>query len=150
MNRIHKILARPDNSISQLPLAELRQKWGEYWGMQPHMRISPKMLQKSLAFKMRQVQGEGLSAEQQKQLDNLVAQYKRNPKILDDDAPELKPGVRLVKNYNGAHHSVLVHDNGFEYRDKSYGSLSEIAFVITGTRWNGWVFFGLKKRGACS
>jgi hypothetical protein len=45
---------------------------------------------------------------------------------------------------------VLVCTEDFEYCDKHYGSLSEIAFVITGTRWNGWVFFGLKKRGSGS
>ena len=140
----------PDNNIAQLSLTELRQKWAEYWGIQPHARISPKMLEKSLAFKMRQACGEGLSAEQQKRLDNLVSQYKRNPKFFDEGLSELKPGIRLVKIYNGQHHSVLVRANGFDYRDKHYGSLSEIASVITGTRWSGWVFFGLKKRKARS
>ena len=48
------------NTIAQLILPELRQKWAEYWGIQPHMRISSKMLQKSLTFKMRHAQGEGL------------------------------------------------------------------------------------------
>lgn len=135
------------NNIIQLSLPELRQKWAEYWGMAPHVRIGRKMLEKSLAYKMRQARGEGLTTEQQKRLDNLVAAYKRNPKFFDEGLSGLKPGVRLVKQYNGAHHSVLVKTDGFEYRDKIYGSLSEVAFVITGTRWNGWVFFGLKKRG---
>ena len=137
----------PDNTIAQMSLPELRQKWAEHWGMAPHARIGRIMLEKSLAFKLRETSGEGLSAEQQKRLDNLVAQYKRNPRIFDERSSTLKPGIRLVKNYNGQHHSVLVCAEGFEYRDKNYGSLSEIATVITGTRWNGWVFFGLKKRG---
>lgn len=136
-----------DNNIIQLSLPELRQKWAECWGMEPHARIGRKTLEKSLAYKMRQARGKGLTAEQQKRLDNLVAAYKRNPKFFDEGLSGLKPGVRLVKQYNGAHHSVLVKTGGFEYRDKIYGSLSEIAFVIAGTRWNGWVFFGLKKRG---
>jgi len=136
-----------DNNIIQLSLSELRQKWAEYWGMEPHARIGRKMLEKSLAYKMRQARGDGLTAEQQKRLDNLVAAYKRNPKFFDEGLSGLKPGVRLVKPYNGTHHSVLVKTDGFEYREKIFGSLSEIAFTITGTRWNGWVFFGLKKRG---
>jgi hypothetical protein len=144
----YEINQRSDNSIAHLPLSELRQKWAEYWGRAPHARIGRQMLKKSLEFKMREVRREGLSAEQQKRLDQLVAAYKRNPKFFDEGLSEIKPGVRLVKNYNGAHHSVLVRADGFEYRDKNYGSLSEIAFVITGTRWNGWVFFGLKNRGA--
>ena len=138
----------PDNTIAHLSLPELRFKWAEFWGMAPSVWVGRQMLEKSLAFKMREARGEGLVAEQQKQLDNLVAQYRRNPKFFDEDRSDLKPGIRLVKNYNGTHHSVLVRADGFEYRDKHYGSLSEIASVITGTRWNGWVFFGLKKRKA--
>lgn len=138
---------RLDNNITQLPLEELRQKWAEIWGMKPHGRIGRAMLEKSLEFKLREIRGEGLSQEQRKRLDQLVAAYKRNPGFFDEGLSELKPGVRLVKTYKGEHHSVMVHADGYEYRDKRYGSLSEIATVITGTRWNGWVFFGLKKRG---
>jgi hypothetical protein len=145
-----KINPSPDSNITQLSIAELRQKWAKYWGIKPHVRISPTMLEKSLAFKLREARGDGIPAEQQKQLDQLITAYKRNPRFFDENLSELKPGVRLVKNYNGAHHSVLVRADGFEYCDKRYGSLSEIAFVITGTRWNGWVFFGLKKRKSIS
>ncbi len=145
-----QINQRSDNSIAQLSLAELRQKWTEFWGMEPHARIGRGLLEKSLAFKLREVNGGGLSAEQQRRLDHLITTYKRNPKNFNEGSSELKPGVRLVKNYKGEHHSVLVCMDGFEYRDKHYGSLSEIATLITGTRWNGWVFFGLKKRGAGS
>lgn len=143
-NQINQSL---DGDIIRLSLSELRQEWAEYWGKEPHARIGRRMLEKSLAYKMRQARGEGLTAEQQKRLDNLVAAYKRNPKFFDEGLSGLKPGVRVVKQYNGAHHSVLVKDDGFEYRDKIYGSLSEVAYAITGTRWNGWVFFNLKKRG---
>lgn len=136
-----------DNNIARLSLMALRHKWAEYWKFEPHAHIGRTMLIKSLEFKMREARGDGLSAEQQQRLDNLIAQYKRNPKIFEERSPAIKPGVRLVKNYNGQHHSVLVRADGFEYRDKTYGSLSEIANLIAGTRWNGWVFFGLKKRG---
>jgi hypothetical protein len=139
-----------DDSITQLSLPELRQKWAEFWGIEPHTRIGRGLLEKSLEFKLREASGCGLSAEQQRRLDHLIASYKRNPKNFNEGLSELKPGVRMVKNYKGEHHSVLVCTDGFEYRDKYYGSLSEIATVITGTRWNGWVFFGLKKRGASS
>lgn len=54
--------------------------------------------------------------------------------------------MRLVREWQSTKYSVLVLESGFEYQDKTYTSLSEIAFTITGTRWNGWVFFGLKKR----
>lgn len=136
-----------DISIARLSIAELRQEWTKHWRMQPHDRIGRVTMEKSLEFKLRELRGEWLDAEQQKRLDNLITSYKRNPKFFDEGLSELKPGLRLVKNYNGQHHSVTVLADGFEYRDKFYGSLSEIATIIAGTRWNGWVFFGLKKRG---
>ncbi len=135
-----------DKSITDLSLAELREEWAKYWGMPAHERIGRVTLEKSLQFKLREARGEWLNAEQKERLDNLIASYKRNPKFFDDGLSELKPGLRLVKNYNGQHHSVEVLAKGFQYRDRTYGSLSEIATVIAGTRWNGWIFFGLKKR----
>jgi hypothetical protein len=139
-----------DNKNSQLSLPELRQKWAEYWGMRPHGRIGRSTLKKSLQFKIHEMRGGWLNAEQQNRLDQLITSYKRNPKFFDEGLSALKPGIRLVKNYNGEHHSVIVHADGFEYRNKTYGSLSEIASTISGTRWNGWVFFGLKRHGGKS
>ncbi len=136
-----------DNNITNLPLPELRAKWAEYWGMEPHARIGRRMLEKSLAFKIREANGEGLRPEQQQKLKQLVTSYKRNPNFFKENLSDLKPGIRLIKKYNNQTHSVTVLDNSFEYKNKTYGSLSEIAYTITGTRWNGWVFFGLKKRG---
>lgn len=142
--KVNQIL---NNNITQLPLGELRQKWADAWGLKPHGRIARATLEKSLEFKLRETNGEGLSEEQRARLSHLVSAYKRNSRYFDEELSELKPGVRLVKIYHGEHHSVIVHADGYEYRDKKYGSLSEIATVISGTRWNGWVFFGLKKRG---
>lgn len=135
-----------DNNISQLPTAELRQKWAEVWGIQPHRYIRREMLEKSLIFKMRQMSGEGLTSEQQARLDRLVLAYKKNPNFFDETRISLKPGTRLVKMWKGKKYSVLTLTDGFEYNDQKYTSLSEIALQITGTRWNGWVFFGLKNK----
>ena len=135
-----------DNDITQLPMLELRRQWSKYWGIEPHWRIGRQMLEKSLAFKQREVRGRGLTLEQHKRLDNLIAQYKRDPKSFDQGPAGLKPGTKLVRAYQGKKHIVLVKENGFEYRKQHYNSLSEIALVITGTRWNGWLFFGVKRR----
>lgn len=134
-----------DNNITKLSTAELRQKWAEFWGIQPHRYIRREMLEKSLAFKMRQMSGEGLNSEQQARLDRLVLAYKKNPNCFDETHVSLKPGTRLVRMWKGKKYIVLTLMNGFEFNDQKYTSLSEIATHITGTRWNGWVFFGLKK-----
>lgn len=138
--------SRLDNNIARLPMAELRRQWAECWGIKPHWRIGRQMLEKSLAFKQREIRGEGMTSEQRKRLNNLVAQYKRDSKSFDQGPAGLKPGTRLVRAHQGQKHIVLVKSDGFEYRKQHYDSLSEIAFVITGTRWNGWLFFGVKRR----
>ena len=56
------------------------------------------------------------------------------------------PGTRLVREYGGAQHVVTVRVDDFEFEGRRYASLSAIARHITGTRWNGWAFFGLKGR----
>jgi hypothetical protein len=142
----NQINQTPDNSIAQLLLTELRQKWAECWGIQPHVQIGRQMLEKSLEYKLRELRGEGLTPAQQKRLDNLVTQYKRDPETFEQGPAGLKPGTKLVRAFKGEKYVVLVKPEGFEYKRTTYTSLSEIASVITGTRWNGWVFFGLKKR----
>lgn len=130
--------------MQKLLINELRQRWAEAWGRQPHLRVGRVMLEKSLSYKL---QG-GLSPKQQIRLDQLIKEYKRNPACFDERVGALKPGTRLVRIYNGTKHNVLVKADGFEYQDQTYSSLSKIANDITGKRWNGWVFFGLKKAGA--
>lgn len=136
-----------DNEIAQLSLTELRRKWAKYWGIQPHRYIRREMLEKSLEFKQRQARGEGLTVEQQKRLDNLIAQYKRNPDHYDQvNMSSIKPGTRLVRVWRGKRYNIIIRAEGYEFDGKVYTSLSQIASDITGTRWNGWVFFGLKER----
>ena len=60
--------------------------------------------------------------------------------------PRFKPGMRLIREWQGRTHEVTVLEEGFQWNGKSYRSLSAIARAITGTRWNGHVFFGLKSR----
>ena len=63
-----------------------------------------------------------------------------------DDRPIA--GTRLIREYQGIEHCATVLADGFEYQGRPYKSLSAIARAITGTRWNGWVFFGIRRSGA--
>lgn len=87
----------------------------------------------------------GLSGEAQKRLDQLVAQI-----VPSGEAPptkpivrKVKPGTRLLREWKGEIHEVLVAPDGFIWKGERCRSLSEIARAITGTRWNGWKFFGI-------
>ena len=129
-----------------MTIEELRRQWSEAWGLQPHTRIGRTMLEKSLAFRQRELAGHGMTAEQRKRLEQLIKTYKRNPNCFDTTQISLKPGTRLVRVWNGERHSVLVQPDGFEFNGRHYDNLSRIATEITGSKWNGWVFFGLKRK----
>lgn len=146
--KIYQLNQINNSNIARVDMAVLRQLWARAWGIMPHRYIRRETLEKSLVYRQRQLAGEGLTAAQQKKLDHFVAQYRRDPHCFDDGRIVLSTGTRLVRIWKGVKHSVLVLESGFEYGERAYTSLSEIAFTITGTRWNGWVFFGLKKRGA--
>lgn len=130
--------------ISTLPILELQQLWSRLWDKPIQPRISRQMLEQSILYKQRELRGEGYTPDQQAQLAKLIKQYKRDPKSFGYKNG-LKPGTRLVRVWQGKAASVMVKDNGFEYDGKLYFSLSEIAFTITGTRWNGWTFFKVKQ-----
>jgi hypothetical protein len=128
--------------VAKLSPDELKRQWSEAWGMPPPPKISRTMLEKSLAFKLREQAGLGLTPEQQEKLNRLVATYKRNPAPLRE--LRVKPGTRLVRTWQGVQHAVLVRSDGYEYKGLTCRSLSEVSRMITGTNWNGWAFFGIK------
>ena len=122
-------------------------EWEILWGFPVPDHISHPMFEKSLAFKRMERAGEGLDIKQLEKLNNLVQAFRRSPHAIKRDAC-LKLGTRLVKIWKGKRYSVDVTQDGFMWEEKTYSSLSEVASKITGTRWNGWVFFGLKKSKA--
>jgi hypothetical protein len=58
----------------------------------------------------------------------------------------VKPGTHLARDWHGRTHHVLVTDDGFLYQERRYLSLSQVATAITGTKWSGPRFFGLKRK----
>ncbi len=124
---------------------ELKQQWQQAWGRDIPPKFGQVMLEKSLSYKARLDAGGGLSDAQQKRLDRLVKDYRRNPKCFDQVQQQLI-GTRLVRKWKDLEYEVLITETGYQYKNAHYNSLSKIAFEITGTRWNGLVFFGLKKR----
>ena len=126
--------------IQSLTLQELRNHWTQIWGITPHARIGRTMLEKSLMLKHHQI-----NPDIETRLQKLVKEYKRNPKCFDARSNILKTGTQLTRIYSGKKHSAIVCENGFEYDGIMYNSLSKIANHITGSKWNGYVFFGLKQ-----
>ncbi len=130
-------------SEDNLNLDDLRARWQEVWQIRPHNRIGRKMLERSLYFKQHEKQ---LPPHIQKCLNKLIQNYKRNPQYFEQGHILLKPGMKIIREWKGRVHSVTVTTTGFKYQNKDYTSLSKIASDITGSKWNGWVFFDLKNK----
>ncbi len=125
---------------------ELRGLWQQLWGKHPHRLIRRPMLEKGITFKQAENSGAVLDIQQQARRDKLVRQYKRDPASFNEKQNAISTGSVLVRVWRGRKYVVTVHDETFEYAGTRYGSLSQIATLITGTRWNGRVFFGLKQK----
>jgi hypothetical protein len=93
---------------------------------------------------MQELAGGGLRPEPQRQLRRIAQQFKETGAATIRARPELKPGTRLVREWQGRTYDVLVLDDGFSWQGTRYRSLSAIARKITGTPWSGPLFFGLK------
>jgi len=130
--------------------SQLKERWQLLFGTEPpgYNRV---MLLKRLAYRIQELALGGLSGEDRTRMDGILEHEgydelgrpaPRNTKRPDFVNPV--PGTKLIREWNGRQHEVLVTKTGFTYLEKPYKSLSAIARAITGTRWNGPAFFGLR------
>jgi hypothetical protein len=139
----------PIRALETLSTTELRVRWTEAYGAPPPRRWHARWLIRGLAHRMQEDTLGGLAPELRTHLADLAARLASDPNAPLMAPRRIKPGTRLIRDWRGERHQVTVLDDGFAYRDERYGSLSAIARAITGTRWSGPAFFGLKtRRGA--
>lgn len=131
--------------LPHLPKPELLALWQELFARPPHSRLRRNLMIPILAYRIQEQAYGGLTPSTRGRLQKLAANLEQNRKAPLLLTPQLKPGTKLLRQWQGEMHEVLVGDEGFEYRGKRYESLSEIARQITGTRWSGPLFFGLKR-----
>jgi len=131
-------------SLSRLKNRELRALWQEVFGQPLPARVRRGLLLRALAYRIQERVEGALSRSARSHLRKLsqAAGNGLTPSVLD--TPRIKLGTRLIRQWQGETHEVTAIDTGFAYRGKPYLSLSEIARLITGTRWSGPAFFGLK------
>jgi hypothetical protein len=126
--------------LERLSGPELRERWSRLTGS-PVPRVSPALLRLALGYELQVRRFGGLSRGVQQTLDQIAGAKTRT-------APAL-PGMRLVREWQGVAHVVVVGDDGvIRWDGRDWRSLSEVARAITGTRWSGPAFFGLKTRAA--
>jgi hypothetical protein len=127
-----------------LDIGELRQQWRGLYETQAPRHLSRELLVRAVAYRMQEVALGGLRPEPQRQLRRIAQEFKDTGEATIRPRPELKPGTRLVREWQGRTYDVLVLDDGFSWQGTRYRSLSAIARQITGTAWSGPLFFGVK------
>jgi hypothetical protein len=133
-------------AVAALELPALRAAWRARWGEPPKFRTRD-LMARATAYRM-QVEAYGdLPAPLKRRTAEYAAKFAADRTFTPTPGPVLKPGSSLVREWKGVRHEVAVTANGFSYLGRPYGSLSKVALQITGTKWNGLVFFGLKRRG---
>jgi hypothetical protein len=150
MNRGIRDATACREALSRLPtldIGELRQQWRGLYKTQPPANLSRELLIRAVAYRMQEVALGGLRPARQRQLRQMAQQFNRIGAANMPPRPELKPGTRLIREWQGRTHDVLVLDDGFSWQGTHHRSLSAIARKITGTAWSGPLFFGLKPSG---
>jgi len=148
-----KIGADPavDAELDRLPTArivDLRTRYRELFRAEPPKAFGPDLLRRSIAHRIQEKAYGGLSRPAQRLLEQLVKQALAKPNGRLQLPRRIKPGCELVRTWKGKSYRVVVTANGFAYDGKTFTNLSEIASAITGTRWNGPRFFGLRPAAA--
>lgn len=132
--------------LSALTIFELRGEWRRLYRMQPPLRLSRDLLTRGITYKLQERPLGGLSEAVIRKLDRLNTGLPQNEARQSVPPISLKAGTRLVREWRGVTHTVLVHADGLEWSGRRYASLTVIARQITGAHWSGPRFFGLRKR----
>ena len=138
------LLADQLESLPALGLPELRLEWRRLFRAEPP-RIGRDTMMRAIAYRWQEAALGGLSKATLRRLTTLANQLETNGRIAPLPGPRIKPGARLIREWGGRTHAVNVTDDGFEFQGETFGSLTRIAFAITGAHWSGPRFFGLTK-----
>jgi Protein of unknown function (DUF2924) len=132
--------------LAVMPIAQLRVRYREVYRADPPKAFGPDLLRRSIAYRVQEKAYGGLSRSAQRLLDQAMKAFAAKPNGKIVLPRRIKPGSVLVREWKGKSHRVMVLADGFAYDGKTFGNLSEIAVLITGTRWNGPRFFGLRSK----
>ena len=140
--------AKLEAEIARLPdlgLIELRARWKTLFGLPAPKFFRRKLLVRAVAYQMQVKAYGGLSEATKRRLREIAAAARDGTFDAVDLEPRIKPGTKLIRTWKKVTHEVMVLQDGFAWNGERHESLSAIAKTITGTSWNGWTFFGIKR-----
>jgi hypothetical protein len=133
-------------SLSTLSLPALEDLWQQLFKKEPPPEIRKNLMLRIVGHRLQEQEFGGLSDAGCRRLRQLATMFEADPNAVVSNRPPIKAGTRLVRQWKEQVHVVEVEAEGYEYRGARYENLSEIARLITGTRWSGPAFFGLKAK----
>jgi hypothetical protein len=135
-------------ALKSTPIAQLKERWRDLYGKEPPP-FSRSYIESRLAYRIQELAYGGLKPETRARLEALGEQLDGGNIVLRRIRADSRPlsGTQLIREWQGVQHVVTVRADDFEFEGRPYRSLSAVARHITGTRWNGWTFFGLRRRG---
>jgi hypothetical protein len=137
--------ARDITRVAALDVHALRQRWAALFGAEPSPNFGRALLIRAIAYRLQEKASPGLKPSTQRLLDRIADNPSKNaPRSIPQ--PRATAGTVLIRRWRGVSHRVTVLETDVIYRGRRYKSLSEVARAITGTRWSGPLFFGLKGR----
>jgi hypothetical protein len=135
-------------ALKSAPTPALKQRWRDLFAAEPPP-YNRRFLESRLAYRIQELAYGGLKPETVERLEALGQKLDGGNIAVRRMPADRKPltGTRLIREWQGVEHCVMVTMDGYEYSGRPYKSLSAVARAITSTRWNGWTFFGLKSAG---
>ena len=144
MPKANALLAAELNELGGRGTDELRQRWIELFGVAPSLRISRELLVRAIAHRMQEKAHGGLGKSSRRRLARLAQTLGEGGSIEVPQTQSFKPGTKLIREWKGKVHEVVIAGGTYIWAGQHYRSLSQIARAITGTRWSGPRFFGLE------
>jgi len=130
-------------ALDAMDHAALRSEWRRLYRVDPPKRVSRDLLVLGIGWKIQERAYGGFSAATKRRLADLARTLERDGDVTRNRVARLRPGARLVREWRGESHTVIVREDGFEWRGRLWRSLSAIAREITGAQWSGPRFFGM-------
>ena len=127
--------------LRELSREALRKRWEDFFETPCPLRMSRALMRRALAYRIQEQALGGLHRATRRRLDRATANLAAGRPLVTP-APKIKPGTRLLREWQGVVHEVILLERGVEYRDQTWPSLSAVAREITGARWSGPRFFG--------
>lgn len=123
-------------------------RWRSLYRSDPPKGIGKRLLTGAIAFELQMRQAGRSRSSLRRRLERQAKKQSASNQKTNPAARKLKPGTRLIREWNGSTHTVDIVDNGYVWNSERYRSLSAVARAITGARWSGPRFFGLGSGGA--